>query len=147
MIEDEMTRIPELAPTGIALTRFAIALTNGQGTFELAKTKNFWVMRPKKFVTFTIQYERARTFVLTFRGKPEEFEVDSACPLRSVMDGYSRCCLDKPRQLLACARYIDRAYTLFNRGRNRKKTRPVTTEIPLEGIRDGAKQPYRLRRS
>jgi hypothetical protein len=128
MIETEIARIPELAPTGIALVRFALALTNGQGAFEAAATPNLWVMRPN-FVTLTIQHAQARTIVFTFRGNPDEFEADPLCPLRAAQAGYSRCTLESPRHLLAFARYIDRAFVIHSRGRTRDVTTPVTNEI------------------
>ena len=125
-MDTELSHIPALQHVGIALAQYTEGLYPDG---EFVPKSRRWVYDPN-FVTFTIQ-KRDESIVLTLRGQPEEYEQSSQLLLQKDQNGYSRCKITEPVQLAAAAQYIERAFVLWDRGRTRPKTRPLTDEVPI----------------
>jgi hypothetical protein len=123
-IENDLGKIPHLSAIGQAIVSFASSLEPGAFTF----VSDQWVYRPENFVTMKVQHARAKSLRFSLRGNPHEFEADPVLTLKAGQAGYSTCVLDDPRQLAACLNYIQRAHTVYNRGRTRRQTTPQTVE-------------------
>ena len=123
---NEVSQIPKLKHCASALGEFAEALAGA----ALRKQGRRWIPGRHNFVTFQVQAARNKDVVITLRGAPREFEVEEILPLKAERSGrYSRCNFNSPSQLKAAAKYIDRAYELYRRGRQRDVTTPVTLEL------------------
>ena len=121
----DLDRLPELAITGRALSQQVTALhPNGR----LVPEGKRWVYEPN-FVTFTVQWQRAKSIVITLRGNPLEFALSPRLELKKDRPGYSICRVTSPARLAAAASYIERAHELYARGRARPTKRVVVREV------------------
>src|SRR4051812_14559329 len=121
----EFESVPSIRFCAHALAEYAIDI----GGVAFQREGGRWVARPHNFVTLKVQFARSGDVVMTLRGAPFEFERRADLILRADRNGYSRCNLNSPKQLLSAASYIARALELYKRGAGRPATRPVTTEI------------------
>ena len=123
----EFEQIPRLEEVGVALTRFAMAISNSYPCCENEQ----WVFRPENFCTFNIQYKRAQHVSISLRGAPREFlQCDEQRLTDSMGNGaYSKFYLESPAQLAMAAMHVRRAYDLWTRGRSRRRTRLVLREV------------------
>lgn len=126
---EEAGHLNTLSQSCRALAEFAQAIS---GTI-FQREGNQWVSRPDNFVTMTIQHARAQTVVVCVRGNPTEFRSDPALPfeVRPAQAGYSRFTIEHIEQLAGAADCIERAWTIYQRGRNRQHTQPHVVEHPV----------------
>jgi hypothetical protein len=122
-IDVELTELQAIRHAGFALLEYAASLPDSYGGFSNKNGR--WVCEPN-FVTFEIHYKRAQNIRISLRGNPEEFEQHEELPLKAGMNGYSECSFESNSQLFAATAYIRRAWQIFNKGRARTKSRPVT---------------------
>lgn len=114
-IKSEIDQIPELRNMGQALIDFVEDICTGI-TFE--KKRRRWVGSPRNFVTFTIQYSRAKSNRISLRGYPRELPQFKELPLYPGRGygAYTECTLTEPKQLAAIALCIQQAHELYNEG-------------------------------
>ena len=117
MIEDEVTKIPELKDIGLALIQYAKSLFPNL-KFE-ANSQGRYVATPDNFVTFSIHWQRAKNITVTLRGNPQEFLCFQELELKPDMAGYSSFKITSVSQLAAAAEYIRRAAEIYRAGRER----------------------------
>lgn len=122
-ISDELNELNEINHCGFALIQYASSLPEGE--VILNNKSGRWVFQPN-YVTFQIHYKRTNNIRISLRGNPNEFQVMEELPLKSGMDGYSECSFDNPSQMFGAISYIRRAWQIYNKGRIREKTKPIT---------------------
>ncbi len=91
-----------------------------------SKNSNGRYVSDPNFVTIKPQIARANNLAVTIRGNPHEFEKGEMIVVKGDQAGYSRFILDNPKQLADCLMHIDRARTLYDRGRTRSQSTPTT---------------------
>jgi len=125
----EADRLESLSHTCKALAEFAQAISGS--TFQ--REGKQWVARPDNFVTLTIQYARAQNIAVSIRGNPNEFRTDPALSVevKPGMAGYSSFSIEHVRHLAGAADCIERAWTIFQRGRTRQRTQTQVVEHPV----------------
>jgi len=119
MIEDEISKIPELQGVGLALVEFSRSLFPGTKFTTNAQGRH--VASPDNFVTFTVHWQRAKNITVTLRGNPEEFLPFSELQLQPDMAGYSSFRLTRVDQLAAAAFFVRDAAELYRAGRVRSQ--------------------------
>jgi hypothetical protein len=123
-IRDDISKIPRLKNSGLALIDFLESLRPGI-TFKLKSRR--WIPS-ENFVAFTVQYARAQNIAISLRGSPKEFVEFNELPLRKGRGGaYTECSLVRANQLAALAMYVRKAHELYNLGRARVKKHPSIT--------------------
>jgi hypothetical protein len=116
--EDELATLGPLAPTAIALVRYATALVPGA---EFVQKGRRWVCQPENFVAFAVHSSRSRHVTFNLSGRPHLFEKSPALRLEQARASYSEFRLEAPRQLAAAASYIATALLIH---RHRKHSLP-----------------------
>ena len=113
----------EIASASEAMVRYVSSLT-GQ---EWVKGGNGrWRPASANYVTLKPQWKQARSLAITVRGNPDEFERSPILPLMPDQHGYSAFKLEHAGQIADAFSYIERARTLYDRGRTRQQTTPRT---------------------
>ena len=130
---EELYKIPELKHMGLALVEFALSIDPNVDTFEADSTGR-WVARDENFVSFRVQWKRARSLVMTVRGNPGDFQLPSeisaatslpTLELKPDQGGYSRCTITSVRQLAAASAYIAQALAIAQQfGGRPRRTNP-----------------------
>jgi len=108
---DELSRLGELSPVGVALARFAESLSPG-GRFVRERSR--WVYRPDNFVTFAVHHKKSRKLTLTLSGRPVQYKSlsEKADLGRAWQDlerdrsEYSRYDVARPEHLLPAAFFL-----------------------------------------
>jgi hypothetical protein len=122
----EAKQLPvELAAVAEAIVYF-VAARSGQNWQK--DDSGRWRPLTENPVTLKPQWKRAQSLAITLRGNPHEFEMHELLELKKDQNGYSAFRVDSPDQAAAAFAYIDRAYTIFERGRARLQTSPKTIE-------------------
>jgi len=117
MLEQEISKLPELKDVGLALIQFAKSQFPNL-RFE-ANPQGRYVATPDNFVTFAVHWQRAKNITVTLRGNPEEFLGFEELELKPDMGGYSSFKVTEARQLAAAAFCIRRAAEIYRAGRER----------------------------
>ena len=121
-IADELIELDDINHCSFALLQYAVSLPE-KATFTNKSGR--WVLDPN-FVAFQIHHKRANNIRISLRGNPTEFEEQPELALQPGMEGDSECSFESPAQLFAASAYIRRAWRIFNKGRGRDQTRPIT---------------------
>ncbi len=116
-----------LKAVGRALCLFTTSLPPPQDGCGFKRKGMQWVYDPN-FVGVTIHSTREWNITLSLRGTPDEFAEDPNLPLKTQRPGYSRCKVQSARQLAAAANYIERAFVIWHRGRDRLHKTPRIEE-------------------
>ena len=122
-IADEFHELDEINHCGFALLQYTVSLPEGRVTFENKNGR--WIFDPN-YVTLQIHYKRSNNIRISLRGNPNELEIHDELPLKAGMAGYSECSFECPSQMFAATSYIRRAFQIYNKGRNRNHTKPIT---------------------
>ncbi len=117
--EDELSKLPRLTQVATALAQFAAEI--GPVDRYERDASGRWVSQPGNFVTFKVQWQRARSVAITVRGYPTEFRLDpdtqavTKPPIRLAGDqgGYSVFRLTSQAQLGAAAAYVAQASEIY----------------------------------
>ena len=121
-LDQEMQMLDLINHCGFALFQYALSLPN---CASFTNTNGRWVCSPN-YVTLQVHHKRANNIRISLRGNPEEYEHYQELPLKPGMAGYSECSFESPAQMFAAISYIRRAWQIFNKGRGRTPTRPIT---------------------
>lgn len=115
--KDELHRLSDLEPIGLALAKFALSLSPGN---EFEKQGRRWVLRPDNFVAFTVQFARTKSIRLSLRtsafaltGSSIRHTQDLELRPRREGNSYAECVVDSPLQLDTASSYIAEAYEIL----------------------------------
>ena len=126
-LSTELNSLSWLKDVGRALCRFTTSLHPPKDGGGFKRKGMQWVYDPN-FVGMTIHSTREWNITLSLRGTPDEFLEDLNLPLKTQRPGYSRCKVQSARQLAAAANYIERAFVIWHRGRDRLRKTPQIEE-------------------
>ncbi len=120
-MHEDFRRVGDLEPIGVALARYAEALSPG-GAFQ--KEGGRWIYRPHNFITFRVQ-PRIGGILLTLSGHPIHYKERAAkagfyedwLKTGSEMASYTTYSITDASQLLAAAQFIKWASEYGRKGR------------------------------
>jgi len=124
-IVTEVNHLQNINEVAFALIQYARSL---EPESDYVPENDRFVLRPANFVTFSVRWKKANNITVSLRGNPNEFEKLPELLIQQDQNGYSLFRFEQVNQLFAAASYIRRAHELFERGRQRRQTTPLTVE-------------------
>ncbi|MBY0611446.1 MAG: hypothetical protein K2P80_04620 [Beijerinckiaceae bacterium] len=85
-----------------------------------------WRPTNANFITLKPQWKQARSLAVTLRGNPDEFETNGLLELKKDQNGYCAFRLESASQIADAMKFVQRAKTLFDRGRTRERKGQLT---------------------